>query len=251
VAPDRHLAHLVACGLLLATLLPPTVAFAEPPVRDNYAVARTRLLAAPLYRTQLDDSRYASSNCGPAVLGMVLDAYGISLDNLTLRRLTHSYQGNWPGRGGTALQHIARVAEDFGLRASGLYEEDGETFRHWTSDDVLDEVRRGRWVIPLVRYNLLPGHEGGVGFGHYILVYAMQGDGYLYHDPAYRPIEQGRARWISRAQLDRAMVPVLEPRQAVALGHEALDVQSVSEWVGVMQARLAESGPDDETRSAT
>jgi len=30
-------------------------------------------------------------------------------------------------------------------------------------------------------------------------VYAVQGDGFLYQDPAVRPIEAGRARWISRA----------------------------------------------------
>jgi len=74
-------------------------------------------------------------------------------------------------------------------------------------------------VIPLVRFGLLPGHEdSGVRWGHYILLYATQGDGFLYQDPAVRPIEQGRARWISRDQLDRAMAPTWPRRQAVALG---------------------------------
>jgi hypothetical protein len=81
------------------------------------------------------------------------------------------------------------------------------------------QVASGRLVIPLVRFMLLPGHEdSGVRFGHYILLYAVAGDGFMYQDPAVRPIEDGRARWISREQLDHAMAPVWPPRQAVALG---------------------------------
>jgi hypothetical protein len=57
-----------------------------------------------------------------------------------------------------------------------------------------------------------------VRWGHYILLYAVEGDGFRYQDPAVRPIEDGRARWISRDQLDRAMAPVWPPRQALALG---------------------------------
>jgi hypothetical protein len=152
---------------------------------------------------------------------MVLDDYGIDEDTLELRRMTHTYQGTWPAvRVGTALQHIAHVAEDFGLVSYGLYESgDSATFHQWTVDEVAGQVASGRLVIPLVRYGLLPGHEdSGVRWGHYILVYAVSGDGFLYQDPAMRPIEEGRARWISRAQLDRAMAPVWPPRQAVALG---------------------------------
>ena len=66
---------------------------------------------------------------------------------------------------------------------------------------------------------IAPAHaDSGVRFGHYILLYATQGDGFVYHDPAVRPIEDGRARWINREQFDRAMAPVWPPRQAVALG---------------------------------
>jgi len=41
---------------------------------------------------------------------------------------------------------------------------------------------------------------------------------FLYQDPAVRPIEDGRGRWISRDQLEWAMAPVWPARQAVALG---------------------------------
>jgi hypothetical protein len=174
----------------------------------------------PPYRTQFDDSIYARSDCGPAVLGMALAAYGVQEDTLDLRELTHTYQGTWPAvRVGTALQHIAHVAEDFGLTTGGLYAGDAETFHQWTSGEAATEVTAGRLVIPLVRFGLLPGHEdSGVRWGHYILLYALDGDGFVYQDPAVRPIEAGRARWISRDQLDQAMAPTWPPRQALSLG---------------------------------
>jgi Peptidase_C39 like family len=193
-----------------------------PAFADNwYSGALVRKSIEPPYRTQLDDSIYARSDCGPAVLGMVLDDYGIDEDTLELRRMTHTYQGTWPAvRVGTALQHVAHVAVDFGLSSYGLYDDEAESvFHQWTVDEVGAQVAAGRLVIPLVRFGLLPGHEDtGVRWGHYILLYAVSGDGFLYQDPAVRPIEDGRARWISRDQLDRAMAPVWPPRQAVALG---------------------------------
>ncbi len=201
-------------ALLLLTFLP-SAASAD----DWYRPGAKRLLTEPVYRTQRDGSRYALSNCGPASLGMVLDAYGMSYSNLELREMTHTYQGTWPGRGGTALQHMAHVAEDFFVPVHGLYDVPGEEFHKWTIDDVADELAKGRWVIPLVRYGMLPGHEtSGVRTGHYIVLYRISGEGFLYDDPAFDPIEQGKSRWISRAQLDEAMNPVLVPRQALALG---------------------------------
>jgi hypothetical protein len=206
-------------ALLLACTALPVTGHAEANADQWYRAAIVRRADEPPYRTQLDDSMYARSDCGPAVLGMVLAAYGLNQDTLELRRLTHSYQGTWPaGRVGTALQHMAHVAEDFGLSSYGLYVH-SDTFHQWTVADVAAQVSSGRLVIPLVRFGLLPGHEDtGVRWGHYILLYAIQGDGFLYQDPAVRPIEEGRARWISAAQLERAMAPVWPPRQALALG---------------------------------
>jgi hypothetical protein len=185
-----------------------------------YVPALARRAVEPPYRTQLDDSIYARSDCGPAVLGMALAAYGVEADTLDLRRLTHTYQGTWPAvRLGTALQHIAHVAEDLGLPDHGLYEADGDAFHEWSLDDIAANIAAGRLVIPLVRFGLLPGHEDtGLRWGHYILLYAAEGDGFVYQDPAVRPVEDGRARWISRTQLDEAMAPVWPSRQAVALG---------------------------------
>jgi ABC-type bacteriocin/lantibiotic exporter with double-glycine peptidase domain len=185
-----------------------------------YQSLATRVVGEPVYRTQRDGSRYAASNCGPASLGMILDAYGVRLDTLELRRLTHTYQGTWPNRGGTALQHMAHVADDFGVPVHGLYDNAvDQEFHRWSIDDIEGQVRLGRWVVPLVRYNMLPGHDQtNVRTGHYIVLYRSTGDGFVYDDPAYDPVEEGAGRWISREQLDRAMDPVLVPRQAMALG---------------------------------
>jgi hypothetical protein len=164
---------------------------------------------------------YARSDCGPAVLGMALADYGVDQDTLDLRRLTHTYQGTWPAvRVGTALQHVTHVAEDFGLSSYNLYDDAAsETFHQWTVDEISAQLASGRLVIPLVRFGLLPGHEAsGVRWGHYVLLYAVEGDGFRYEDPAMRPIDEARARWISRDQLDQAMAPKWPPRQAVALG---------------------------------
>ena len=99
----------------------------------------------------------------------------------------------------------------------GLYD-DADAFHQWSADEISSQVAAGRLVIPLVRFGLLPGHEdSGVRWGHYILLYAVEGDGFLYQDPAMRPITEGRGRWISREQLDRAMAPTWPSRQALAL----------------------------------
>ncbi len=213
----RRLIALLAAVLVTGAV--PSAALAQ--ARDTwYRTDLVRRAVEPPYRTQLDDSIYARSDCGPAVLGMALADYGVEMDTLDLRRLTHTYQGTWPAvRVGTALQHVAQVAADLGLPGSGLYEGEGETFHEWTVQEIETNVARGRLVIPLVRFGLLPGHEDtGVRWGHYILLYAVRGDGFAYQDPAVRPIEDGRARWISRDQLDRAMAPVFPARQALALG---------------------------------
>jgi Peptidase_C39 like family len=225
---DRGVRGTLQCAAVLVTrilvllsalvLMTPNVALAD----GWFLEGLQRRALEPPYRTQLDDSMYARSDCGPAVLGMALAAYGIERETLELRELTHTYQGTWPAvRVGTALQHMAHVAEDFGLRASGLYESnatDGE-FHRWSLGELTQQVRAGRIAVPLVRFGLLPGHEtSGVRWGHYILLYAIEGDGFLYQDPAMRPIDEGRARWISWTQLDEAMAPVWPPRQALVLG---------------------------------
>ena len=73
-------------------------------------------------------------------------------------------------RTGTGLEHIAHVAEDFGLPTYGLYDANGR-FRSWSIDEIRAQLQLGRPVMPLVRLYLLPGYEeSGTRWGHYILL---------------------------------------------------------------------------------
>lgn len=171
------------------------------------------------HRTQKDGGRWEISNCGPAILGMVLDTFGVvgqATDDLRFR--SHTYQGTVGMRTGTALEHIAHVAEDFGLPTFGLHAGPGQ-FRTWSADDVRAQLRQGRPVMPLVRLNLLPGYEDkGSRWGHYILVTGLTEDGFYYSDPLKTDPADGSTRTVSAAQLDRAMRQSHIPGQAVAFG---------------------------------
>jgi Peptidase_C39 like family len=176
------------------------------------------------FHTQKDGDRFQGSNCGPAALGMVLEAFGMVQGNAELRFLTHTYQGTVGARTGTALQHMAHVAADYGLEPIGLYQRpDGlygkEGFARWTVDDIRTEVLAGRPVIPLVKFRLLPGHEDSpFRADHYVVIYGVDGDSFLYHDPIFESPWEGAARWMSADQLAAAMKPTLVPQQAVAFG---------------------------------
>lgn len=182
------------------------------------------------FRTQKDGDRFQGSNCGPASLGMVLEAFGTHESNADLRVRSHTYQGTVGYRGGTALQHLASAARDFGVEARGLYAS-GSSFHRWSLDDVRAELAEGRPVVPLVKYRLLPGHEtSGVRFDHYIVIYGMDGDRFLYHDPSFDTARQGAALWMSARQLETAMYASIVPGQAVAFGpgrNDRLDVRPV------------------------
>ena len=183
------------------------------------------LIRAPVFalevpfRTQKDGSRWQGANCGPAALGMVLDAYGLvgqTTDDLRFR--SHTYQGTVGMRTGTALQHLAHVAEDYGIPTAGLYDAAGG-FNSWSMDDIRGQLRLGRPVMPLVRLYLLPGYEGmAARWGHYILLTGVADNGFFYNDPLQPDPTSGASRFIAAEQLERAMQNSLVPGQAVAFG---------------------------------
>lgn len=208
----------------------PTLAFADPTAEarpeelallglsvddlNGTAIAPRGKLSVP-FRTQLDGSKFAGSNCGPASLGMVLDSYGISRTTEDLRYRSHTYQGTWGTYAGTGLDHLARVAEDLGVQTRGLYE--GRRFRAWSIADLREEVRQGNPVVVLTKYRLLPGHEGsGTSFDHYVVLWDIDGDGFVYNDPAFSTARSGLARTIGADQLESAMRAAIIPRHAVA-----------------------------------
>jgi len=167
------------------------------------------------FRTQRDGSQWAGSNCGPAALAMVLAAWDIDQTNDMLRYYSHTYQGTWGRRGGTALEHLAHVAEDFNIRTTGLY--DGDEFHRWSVGELRDQVAQGHPVIVLAKYRLLPGHEASpVRYDHYVVLWDVTPNGFVYNDPIYPDADEGFARFLTDAQLTAAMASTMEPRQAVA-----------------------------------
>ena len=89
------------------------LALVEPP-------ASRGKLSIP-WRTQLDGSAYAGSNCGPGSLGMILDGFGIGKSTYDLRYRSHTYQGTWGSYTGTALENLARGWRGLGVPTRGLY----------------------------------------------------------------------------------------------------------------------------------
>ena len=199
------------------------------PLAERAIAAAPPLIDAPMFRlevphrTQKDGGRWQISNCGPATLGMILDGFGIG-DQATddLRFRAHVYQGTVGARTGTALEHIAHVAEDFEIKTVGLYREDGR-FQNWSVEEIRSQLRLGRPVMPLVRLYLLPGREGvGVRWGHYILLTGLTHDGFFYSDSLQTDPALGTLGTISAAQLEQAMQASHIPGQAVAFDGPAL-----------------------------
>jgi hypothetical protein len=196
---------------------------APEPAIPHYWIDHSIFRLEVPFRTQKDGGAWERSNCGPAALGMVLDGFGIvgqATDDLRFR--SHTYQGTaGAARGGTALQHIARVAEDFGVPTHGLYNAGGE-FNRWSLDDIRGQLHRGRPVMPLVRLYLLPGYEAiGTRWGHYILLTGISEDGFFYNDPLKPNVAEGLGLRISASQLESAIANSHIPGQAVAFGGAA------------------------------
>jgi len=230
---DRRQFLMAGSGALAAMLVGrPRAAAAQsegPEVASLQVVDQPRFRLVVPFRTQKDGSRWQTSNCGPATLGMVLDGFGvIGQDTDDLRFRAHTYQGTVGMRTGTALEHIAHVAEDLGLKAVGLMNADG-AFRHWTVDDVDRELRTGRPVMPLVRLYLVPGYEGMASrWGHYILVTGIAPDGFTFSDSLKTDPGAGTSGIISPQQLSRAIEGSHMPGQAVAFaGPVPLPVQEL------------------------
>ncbi|MDQ3808829.1 MAG: C39 family peptidase, partial [Chloroflexota bacterium] len=163
------------------------------------------------YRTQLDGSGYASANCGPTVLGMALEAFGIDVAQPALRNevLTSEDFDPEDDDAGSFIWALARVAQRRGLQTFGLYERDGQTLHRWSVEDVRANVRAGRPVVAQVVYRGLPGREHSEYWGdHYIVITGLMGEDFLYNDPI-GGVEAGEApgwdRLMTADELRRAM----------------------------------------------
>jgi len=169
------------------------------------------------YRSQLDGSAYAAANCGPTSVAMVLDAHGIQVPLSEVRRRVMAIQ-HTPNcdECGSFIESLAGAVEQYGLKASGLQDDDGK-LRRWSLDDVRAALRAGHPVVPQVKYRQLPGREDSPYSGdHYIVVTGILGDSFLYNDPI--DDGPGYGRMIRGEQLRRAMGASDFPFAAFASG---------------------------------
>jgi hypothetical protein len=109
------------------------------------------------YRSQIDGSPYADANCGPTVVNMVLESFGIRVSQPQVRREVLSFQPLEDCDDcGTYIQSLAAVFSHRGLRVHNLRADDPEQFHPWTLDEIRSELRAGRPVIAQVFYRRSP-----------------------------------------------------------------------------------------------
>jgi hypothetical protein len=163
------------------------------------------------YRTQLDGSDFAGANCGPTVLGMALETFGMNMPPSDLRTQVLNSENFDPEDtdAGSFIWALADVAQSAGLKTHGLYESEDGTLHRWTTEEVRASLRQGQPVIVQVVYRGLPGRSDSTYYSdHYVILTGLLGDNFLYNDPiggAEAHEAPGYDRLMTSAQLQRAM----------------------------------------------
>ena len=179
---------------------------------STYMLTRTSLLTSTPevwlrvpYRSQIDGTPYAEANCGPTSVAMALEAVGKSEPLGTLRELALDLQQNPRCDDcGTYIQHLAAVAEMRGAKTYGL-RDDPNTFHRWTLDEIRQQLKQERVVIPQVKYRMLPGRSKiGYGGDHYVVIVGLAGENFIYNDPVDSD-GRGYGRLMTPEQLEAAM----------------------------------------------
>jgi hypothetical protein len=162
------------------------------------------------YRSQLDGSEYATANCGPTVLGMALESFGVNLPPPDLRGQvlnSENFDAN-DTDAGSYIWALAEVAQSDGVQPHGLYDADGG-LHHWSVEDIRTSLHNKQPVILQVIYRGLPGREDSGYYGdHYIIITGLLGDEFLYNDPiggAEAHEFPGYDRLLTADQLQHAM----------------------------------------------
>lgn len=176
------------------------------------------------YRTQLDGSPTAGSNCGPATLGMAMSYFGEWWLTEGIRRDVNEFQGTYSLDAGSSWEALAYAARKRGFEVVGAVDPSGD-YHQWTVDDLVAQTKAGRPVILLTRYWSLPGHGDAEWWGdHYILFVGLTASGdVVYHDPAFPGESEGAYRIMSQDRLIRAWT-----RTATGLQYTAMAL----EWLG-------------------
>lgn len=171
------------------------------------------------YRSQLDGMPYAEANCGPTVVNMVLESFGVRVPQPDLRREVLSLQPNEACDDcGVYIQHLAEVITRRGLKVGSLRDDNPEEFHRWSLDQIRAELRAGRPVIPQVFYRGLPGRASSPYWGdHFIVLTGLHGDRFVFNDPidADGP---GYGRLITARALELAMAGSDYPYAAFSVG---------------------------------
>ncbi|HZT06781.1 MAG TPA: C39 family peptidase [Chloroflexota bacterium] len=197
--------------------LPPPIRYAGVPAQSTEAAwldSSTLWLGVP-HRSQFDGTLYAPTNCGPASLGMVFEAFGLKgYPTDAIRGEVNRLQGDSNPDDGTSLYAIAAVAQRAGLVPVGIS-------KRWTLKDVRAALEQGQPVITLTRYADLPGNGRlDPGTNHYIVLTGVKGDQFIYNDPAYAQ-GAGRALLMPPETLLRAWADADIPAHAVAFALDA------------------------------
>ena len=179
---------------------------------SSYMLTRTTLLSTTPevwlrvpYRSQIDGSSYADANCGPTSVAMALESIGMSEPLGSLSEMALMLQENPRCDDcGTYIQHLAAVAEMRGAKTFGL-RDDPTTFHRWTLDEVRQQLRQERVVIPQVKYRMLPGRsKAGYGGDHYVVIVGLAGQNFIYND-SIDSDGRGYGRLMTPEQLEAAM----------------------------------------------
>jgi Peptidase_C39 like family len=179
------------------------------------------------YRSQLDGSAYALSNCGPTSLSMVLAYYGVDASPGELRtramQAQHSWiddDGGYSDSYGVFVYNLASVADVMGLRSTGLWRREGIRFdrlREWQPADLRVEIEADHPVIVQVTYRALPSHSGSSALDdHFIVVHGIVGSDFVYSDPLSTD-GGGSDEMISEDDLAFAMGQASTPRVGFAV----------------------------------
>ena len=179
------------------------------------------------YRSQLNGTAYALSNCGPTSLSMALAYYGIDAGLWDVRVRAMKAQGSWinseggySDHYGVFVHHLATVAEDYGLRTQGLWNREAghnDSLHEWSADDLRRVLRQGHPVIAETAYRWLPGRGGAnTTVDHYVVVHGLAGEQFVYSDPMDRQ-GGGPSLVIGEGELMRAMSHAKQPRAAFGL----------------------------------
>lgn len=158
------------------------------------------------YRTQLDGSPQARSNCGPASLAMMIGQFDNRVAIADLRRSVNQFMGSYWVNNGSTWEALASAAKVRGYQVSGLFATGPGKYRRWSADDLTTQIKQGNAVMILVRYRALPGRQSSTFYGnHYVVIVGVDPDGtFIFDDPAFPDAATGAELRMSRQQLNGA-----------------------------------------------